>query len=212
MSDSYDEQLKKILNDGSLAQSQQSDKAILMLSSSGFGISLAFIRFIAPNPSLCSLWILGGGWLAFLLSIATVLISFQFAIKAYKLEELALEFRRSNPDGPNYPENKWSPWIGRLNWFALGAFLLGALLVAVFAIVNIYVSKGESMETGKSQSVVTLEEGHGPPARPIKSNKGNGKRGALPPARPDPTPPRKHGGHEPPARPISPPPAPPKSK
>lgn len=53
--------------------SQDFDRAVMTLAGGGLGISIAFVRDIAPHP--VHKWMLAIGWLAFTLSLVSIFIS-----------------------------------------------------------------------------------------------------------------------------------------
>lgn len=83
------------------------DKAILTIGSGAFGISVAFIKDLAPNPIKDTLWILFLGWGLFSISLASIMASMLFAIssrrslikhidRAIETDEMPLAWPSSN--------------------------------------------------------------------------------------------------------------------
>lgn len=173
------QQRKGFYVQGQASQAQQVDKAVLTLGSGAFGVSLAFIRDIAGDDVQC-VWLLALSWLTLLGSVASVIVSLRFGADAHAFEDAELEKQRCDP---NYElaENVCANRISLLNWAAIGLLVIGAVLLASFALVNITSSRGNRMSTHATNRT-DLTEGYTPPAR-AAANPG-GDRGTKPPARP----------------------------
>ena len=64
------------LNQVDLSNSEQFDKAILTLSSSGLGLSIAVIQYVVPLDDGKYFFLLWGAWVLFSMAIITTVISF----------------------------------------------------------------------------------------------------------------------------------------
>ncbi|WP_318517743.1 hypothetical protein [Photobacterium leiognathi] len=69
-----------------LLNSDNYDKAILTLSSSGLAISLTFIKDIVPLSQAEFLWLIKFGWIFFLISIVISLLAYITSNKAIDVE------------------------------------------------------------------------------------------------------------------------------
>jgi hypothetical protein len=127
---------KRLICNGQVSQSQQADKAVLTLSSSAFGLSLAFIRNLAPTNSPDAMWLLVLGWALLVVSAGAVLVSFRLSVEAHIFEDNELECARSNSNYA-YRENRAIRWVNRLNWLSLFALILGATMIAAFVVANL---------------------------------------------------------------------------
>ncbi len=60
------------------------DKAIMTLSGGAFGISIAFLKDVAPNPALGTRVLLIASWVAFAVSLAAILLSYMASMGALR--------------------------------------------------------------------------------------------------------------------------------
>lgn len=111
------------------------DRSIITLAGGAFAISLAFLKDIAPEPKICTLWLLGVSWGGLVLSILSTLISFltsQEACSKYVdlLDKLYLGKIKEIGKIP------LAKLTRGLNWFSIGSFLVGIFFLVVFSIMN----------------------------------------------------------------------------
>lgn len=133
---------RKLLVDAFLGSSKSFDKAVLTLSAGAFGLSLAFIRQIAPDPKKITIFfLLIPAWICFCSSIISTLISFFTSQSGYykEIEELTKRFsgNQSSQEKKANIKIKSFIWTKFLNRLSLGAFILGVLLLASFSIANL---------------------------------------------------------------------------
>jgi hypothetical protein len=116
------------------------DKSILTLSGGAFGISLAFLRQIAPDPESWSIGVLISSWVLFGISILTTLISLKTSQRACEKQIEILE-GDSSQENDNQEErvvrNSASTLTNRLNYCSITSFIIGAVLLSIFSIVNL---------------------------------------------------------------------------
>lgn len=124
---------RKLLVDAERMASQDFDKAILTLAGGALGLSITFMKQIAPNPKLIGL--LGGSWFCLSVSLLTLLISFQFSRKAQQRAQDILKYYYSHgkEDKKNIPDRVTTC----LNWASLYACFFGVVLLAVFSLFNL---------------------------------------------------------------------------
>ena len=133
-------QERKLLFGGGIEGANAFDKAILTLSSSAFGISITFIRNIAPNIIKWTSFILIISWLLFLTSISLILIALlKSQVSILKsIENLDSEDENSNIENEII---SLSNIIDKFNWLSVISFIAGSLLLAIFSFLNIYLIK-----------------------------------------------------------------------
>ena len=117
------------------------DKAILTLAAGALGLSLTFIRQIAPQPDSWTKPILAASWGSFSLSLLITLISFltsQYACSKQIeiLEEENFETDYS-PKEEHVLHNRWGAYTRKLNWASIISFIIGAILLSIFSIANL---------------------------------------------------------------------------
>ncbi len=124
----------RLLMDQQFAVTQSFDKAMLTLSGGALGLSMVFIREVAPSPKEMG-WI-GGAWLLFGLSLLCMVLSFRSS-------KLMLQYRRQAA-GQEYQgedaDSRWKKWDGKTMWLnrlSIVFFFLGAILFGVFALRNV---------------------------------------------------------------------------
>jgi len=132
---------RKSLIDAEREESRLFDRAILTLAAGAFGLSLTFIRQIAPNIKPGTVYMLILAWSGFCISLLSTLISFlasQFACSKQR-EILEAEYfdDYSNQDKKAKSENKAAIWTKRLNLLSIVTFIIGAVFLAAFSVVNL---------------------------------------------------------------------------
>lgn len=126
------------LNKRQLSNTENYDKAILTLSSSGLAISLTFIRSIVPIDSAEYLFLVQLGWGLFLLSIIMSLVAYQLSNKAIdkemqRAEEYYIDFRQSAFD-----EKNWFSSINNTLNIIIGLlFVVATSFIISFVILNL---------------------------------------------------------------------------
>jgi hypothetical protein len=118
--------------------SQNFDKAILSLSTTTLGLSLAFIKDIVNLENAACISILKLSWIALVLAIIITLLSFLFSQSAItKQLEYADEYYLQNKDASLEKTNcfdilnRWSAYFSAL------FFILGIILTVIFVQSNI---------------------------------------------------------------------------
>jgi hypothetical protein len=102
------------------------DRAVMTLAGGALGISLAFVRDVAPTPR--HKWLMGVSWLFFVLSLLLSLLSFLTSERAVvsmveKMDSAAEIERGKSTD--------------YLNWSSAAALIVGAVLLVLFAWLNL---------------------------------------------------------------------------
>ncbi|NQU22683.1 MAG: hypothetical protein HQ567_15510 [Candidatus Nealsonbacteria bacterium] len=182
---------KKQTQEGLLQASQQHDKAILVLSAGAFGVSLAFLKDIAPHPQPETLWLLCCAWASLIASIVGVLVSFHFSTKVFQRHDQILDglYGKQSTD----TTNNWTKATTVANLASLVLFVAGITLLAFFAFQNIEIKEKTMGDTPKKVDggalpttppvarEVQLLEGALPTNPPVSPGGGSErKRGAVP--------------------------------
>ena len=136
MDDQSYEQERKASLDAEYSDAEHYDKWLITLSSGGFGISIAFIRYIAPHPTTTSKWFLAVAWVSLLLSIISTMASLQCSQSGFRrYRDILDQMKRGNAksDHRNLPAKT----AKILNWISLVLFSVGAAMLAIFSYVNL---------------------------------------------------------------------------
>ena len=153
-------ELKKQVGEGLLSGAQQHDKAILTLSAGALALSLVFISDIAKNPSPETLPFLAWSWGILVVSMCLVLCSFHASMYAFRCHGKHLDTLRSKPEtDPSTLKNSWNVATLALNFAALVCFVVGAILLLLFAYINLTLRLEEKTMSDEEKPLVT----HGAP-------------------------------------------------
>ena len=133
---------RKALIDAEREGARLFDRAILTLAAGAFGLSLAFIRQIAPQPEATTF--LAVAWGAFGASILSTLVSFLTSQSACRKQVEILESdyltRMISPIGRR-DSGGTKNWLAgltkRLNWLSMTFFIIGLILLAFFSFKNL---------------------------------------------------------------------------
>ncbi len=126
-----------------LSNSENYDKHLLSLSTAFLGASLTFTDKIVPLKGAWYIWQLYSSWFCFIFAVLSTLISFLVSQKAYDVlldysEKYYLEFKEEF----RTKKNKWSQWTSRLNKSSALFFITGIILIALFILLNINLTRG----------------------------------------------------------------------
>lgn len=117
--------------------SKKFDKAILTLSAGAFGLSITFIRQIAPNPLVESLAFLKYSWYSFCFSIVFTLLSFLLYQRAIKRQREILDMDQEGKLEARAQKNVVAFIANTFSLFAAFLFIIGIFLLAKFSMLNI---------------------------------------------------------------------------
>jgi hypothetical protein len=161
-----------------LSNIENYDKAILSLSVTILGLSIAFIKNIVPFEEAKDLILLERSWGFLLLAVISTIMSFLGGIQANKKHiKLAEDYYLNDNDEAFDRKSKWTIVTELLNIGSGVFFILGIIMTVYFAYSNIE-NKGSTMSKNVktvSPSEVNVQNGATPPSL-VK------KRGATPPA------------------------------
>jgi beta-lactamase regulating signal transducer with metallopeptidase domain len=146
-------------------QSQdQFDKALMALSASGIGVTIAFLDKIVPFHDASLKWLLFLIWLTWGLCLLATMFSFYASVRALARSErqIAKEIDAvriaPNPDDVPAPKNdggKWNTATKALNEVAAVLFILGLIAMLVFIWYNLLMaSKSTNQQANESNSAL----------------------------------------------------------
>ena len=125
---------RKILVDSLRESSRTFDKAILTLASGSFGITIAFLKDIVPNPFENTKWLLYFSWSFFAFSILVILVSFLTSQKAC-LKQIDNTYdiivKKSN-----YVKNNWGIATTILNYSSIIVLTTAYIFWVLFIFYN----------------------------------------------------------------------------
>lgn len=130
----------------------QFDKSVLTLSAGAFGISLAFLKDIAPSPDTLSVKLLAFAWFGFGASMACTLISFLTSQAVFRRQRDINDQAYLDGDDPRGVANLLVGVTSRLNHASIAAFFLGGVLLGTFALLNVGKPEEPPMPDDKSKS------------------------------------------------------------
>jgi|SRR5215211_1294933 len=123
---------RKTLVEAEGEASQSFDKALITLSAGAFGLSLAFIVQVAPEPR--ALWYLYVAWGGFILSLLSILFSFLASQQGFRRARDILDKYLETGDEES---NRWNAVTNSLNILSIVSFVLGVVSLAYFAVRNV---------------------------------------------------------------------------
>jgi hypothetical protein len=136
---------RKSLVDAEREQSRLFDKAILTLAGGAFGLSLTFIKEIISSNKPVQIYWLILAWICFCSSMLSTLISFLTSQSACSTQRDILEAtylgNHAEQDGKSERMNSAAIWTKRLNVFSILTFIVGAVFLSIFSIVNLLACK-----------------------------------------------------------------------
>lgn len=174
---------RKLLVDAIREGARSFDKAILTLSAGAFGLSLAFVKQIAPTVQPRTIILLITSWVLFAISILVTLISFLTSQSACRRQIEILESKLSKKDDHT---NTPAKWTDVLNITSIIMFVIGVVFLSTFAISNLREGAMSDKKTTKEDRGYVPQEVPKPLPTPEKID-----GGFVPPMLPKPPPPPK---------------------
>jgi hypothetical protein len=115
------------------------DKSVMMYATGALALSLTFIKDLLPPGKAIAMWALNGSWIAFLISLIVVVVSYMVGQTALRKQRvLAHEYYVGGNEDSLKPER--NPWAAATNWLNLGSgafFIVGAALMTLFVARNV---------------------------------------------------------------------------
>ncbi len=132
-------QERNSLINAELEQARNFDKYILTLAAGTFGLSLLFMKQIAPQPATGTIWLLVSAWATFGVSILSTLISFLLSQEACsKQREILDKWYKKNAElTEGEIKNEFATWTKRLNWVSMFLFIIGVIFLTIFSTLNL---------------------------------------------------------------------------
>lgn len=127
---------RKALDANCSTSASHFDKAMLTLSSAALGLSVTFIRDIAPSPRPCSVLVLAASWIAFAGSMLMTLASFLTSQAACQRQiEIIHDLLVENERGVG--RNVWRTTTSFMNIGSIVLFSIGTILLICFVLWNL---------------------------------------------------------------------------
>jgi hypothetical protein len=126
---------RKLLIEGIREGARTFDKSILTVTSGAFGVTIAFMKDIAPHPFSNTLCLLGCSWGLFSLSLVLILSSFLSSQKACK-EQIDISYKvlvlKENA------KTSWTMLTTILNILSIVSLVTAIILWGTFAYWNLH--------------------------------------------------------------------------
>ena len=121
-----------------LSNSENLDRAILMLSSAGLGLSLLFIKDPFPlNEAACTLS-LYSSWVMFGLAILSTLVSFFVSQQGIKKQlKMNAEYYLEGKEEVQYQKNRWAVATECLSYVSFSIYILAVIFLFCFVARNL---------------------------------------------------------------------------
>lgn len=174
---------RKLLVDAIREGARSFDKAILTLSAGAFGLSLTFIKQIAPTIQPGTICLLITSWVFFGVSILVTLISFLTSQSACKHQIEILEAKLAKEDNDTNTPAKFTKV---LNITSIIMFIIRIVFLSTFAISNLREGAMSDKKQTKEDRGYVPQEAPKPLPKPDKID-----GGFVPPKLPKPPPPPK---------------------
>jgi hypothetical protein len=155
----HDEYRKKVWED-TKSGTENFDKYLLTFSSGALGLSLAFIKDVAPIGH--AVWIpsLFASWVAFLLCILVTLISFRISILALEAMVPHLNEFYLNSNAEAFDKHRESWLTKAVEWFAWAGIILfvcGVFFTMMFVYANIREAKLMSEKDNRAKTPIKVD-------------------------------------------------------
>lgn len=162
------EDARNHLNQASLKNSEQLDKAVLSLSSFGLALSLSFSKFIVPISEADCIWVLHIAWCSFGIAIMTTVFSFVTCNSSIIIErEYIYKYYIDEDDEYATKKNTWGIVTYWLNRITVVSFLVAILSIISYVWIN-------TQEPDVSKQKENQEKGYVIPKRePVNGNQNN---------------------------------------
>jgi hypothetical protein len=121
-----------------LSNSENLDRAILMLSSAGLGLSLLFIKDPFPlNEAACT-FSLYSSWVMFGLAILSTLVSFFVSQQGIKKQlKMNTEYYLEGKEEVQYQKNRWAGATECLSYVSFSIYILAVIFLFCFIARNL---------------------------------------------------------------------------
>lgn len=113
------------------------DKAMITLSAGALGLSITFIRELAPMPQSETVALLIIAWGGFIVALLSTLSSFLFSQSAMRRQRDILDLDYEGAPPAQAMKNIPATITNMLNWFSIACFIIGVIFLALFSISNL---------------------------------------------------------------------------
>lgn len=121
-----------------LSNSENLDRAILMLSSAGLGLSLLFIKDPFPLSEAACTLSLYSSWVMFGLAILSTLVSFFVSQQGIKKQlKMNTEYYLEGKEEVQYQKNRWAKATECLSYVSFSIYILAVILLFSFIARNL---------------------------------------------------------------------------
>lgn len=161
-----------------VSSSENFDKSVLTLSTSGLAVSLAFLKDFIPIGQAIGPWMLYASWA--LLTAATVItmLSFLASMRAQEFQQAVAEGYYQRREDPAKKPNPWDRMVIWMNRASGASFIAGVSLTTLFVAINL--QRAHEVKNLQQQASGIAPERRGLPSPSIVPSA---------PARPAPPPP-----------------------
>ena len=126
---------RRLLIDEEREAARTFDKAMLTLTGGALGLSLTFIRQLAPHPHLTGLLV--AAWSGLTLALLATIAGLHLSQHACRRNRDNLDDDQRGVPNALGRRNPWAKLTNCLNWVAMLTFASGIALLAWFAIINL---------------------------------------------------------------------------
>ena len=142
---------RKLLIELECESARTFDKAMITLSAGALGLSITFIKQVAPMPLAgCLLYVAWGG---FILALLSTLSSFLFSQSAMRKQREILDEYQPGKQSLQNHRNLYAVITKYLNWLSIVFFIIGIVYFTWFSIKNL-----PAKEEAMNKSMIIGEE------------------------------------------------------
>ena len=166
-----------------VSSSENFDKSVLTLSTSGLAVSLAFLKDFIPIGNAIFPCALYASWVLLTMATVITMLSFLASMRAQEFQQKVAEGYYLRREDPTKKPNKWDRLVIWMNRASGASFIAGVSLTTLFVTINL---KGAHEMKNLQQASSNAPERRGLPSPTIVPNAP--VRPAPPPPPPAPSP------------------------
>jgi hypothetical protein len=138
MTEVRDPAYRRLLEECETQAASDFDKTTVTLSGGALGVSLAFLKDLAPSaPKWAVNVLLAPAWLVLTISLMAVLLSLMSSMKSMRYQIQCEDGKHTAEEGEE-AGGWWRDWTEELNWIALVGCVTGILLLVMFVLISIW--------------------------------------------------------------------------
>jgi hypothetical protein len=126
---------RKLLIDAEREAARSFDKAMITLCAAALGLSISFVRYVAPVPKATTL--LYVAWVCFVLALIVTLFSFLTAQSAMRKQRAILDRYCGKELSEGEKRNRWATCTKWLNVSSIILFISGVVFLVCFSVQNL---------------------------------------------------------------------------